>query len=111
MNTLSIVLNLMLFALVARELVRLHRETRQPLFPWLAIPLLLLPFLSLPISHAIKGIADRFVLAEKTGAFPLTLVESGRMGLGELLVLWNGVSHIVWSATVLLALRMKRKAG
>ena len=106
MNIILGAINLALFVAVAVALVYRYRESRQSGFLWLAVPLVLLPLLSLPIAHWIKTSVDRLSASEPNAMFPFSLVESGRMTLGSLLSFWNGASHIVWSGFVLVGILM-----
>jgi hypothetical protein len=102
-------INLALFVAVTVALVYRYRESRQSGFLWLAVPLVLLPLLSLPIAHWIKASVDRLSRGEQSAMFPFSLVESGRMTLGSLLSFWNGISHIVWSGFVLVGILLLRE--
>jgi hypothetical protein len=107
-NAVFDVLNVALFIGVTILLMSMYRETRQPGYGLLGVPLVLLPLLSLFIARWIKA-AEASLSAGEGAAWPFSLVESGSMTLGSLLALWNGVSHIIWSAFVLLGLLMLRK--
>ena len=109
MDITLIAINSGLFVAVTVVLVCKYRESRQSGFLWLAVPLVLLPFLSLPIAHWIKVAVDRLSAGEPNAMFPFSLVESGHMTLGSLLSFWNGASHIVWSGFVLAGIQMLGK--
>ncbi len=106
MNTILCAVNAALFIAVTVALVFKYRQSQQSEFIWLAIPLVLLPLLSLPITEWLKVSVDRLSTGDPNVTFPFTLVESGRITLGNLLVFWNGVSHIIWSAFVLVGILM-----
>ena len=108
MNAVLDALNVVLFIAVSILLVSKYRESRRPGYVMLGVPLVLLPLLSLFMARWIKA-AEASLSAGGSAAWPFSLVESGSITLGSLLALWNGVSHIVWSAFVLLALLMLRK--
>jgi hypothetical protein len=109
MDIILTIINSGLFIAVTVALVCNYRESRRSGFLWLAVPLVLLPLISLPLAHWIKVAVDRLSTGTANAMFPFSLVESGRMTLGSLLSLWNGVSHIVWSAFVLVGILMLGK--
>jgi hypothetical protein len=112
MDILLDAVNVILFVAVSVVLVGLYRESRRVGYPWLGVPLVVLPFLSLPISRWIRGSADALVSGGAADVvFPFTLVAGGDISLGDLLVLWNGVSHLIWSAFVLLGLLLLRRGA
>ena len=112
MNSILNAINVALFIGVAFVLVRKYWRSGQPAFLWLVVPLVLLPFLGMPLSHWVGTSMDRLGAGEVTGVFPFTLVETKRLTLGGLLFALNGVEHVVWSTFVLVAVLMfKRPRG
>jgi len=101
-------INIALFIAVAALLAGKYRTSRQPGYLWLGVPLILLPFLSLPIAYWIRASVDRLAAGGTDVVYPFTLVVEGRVTLGALLAFWNGVSHVLWSAFVVVGLLMLR---
>ena len=111
MNIVLDAINVGLFVAVSVWLWRMYNDSWQRGFLWLGLPLVLLPFLSLPIARWIKAGVDSLSAGEPNAAFPFSLVESGQLTLGTLIFVWNGLSHIVWSGCVLAALLMFKQGG
>lgn len=106
MTTLLAVLNGILFLTVAGVLFQKYRRTRDRGFLWLAIPLVLFPLLGFPLAYALRHVVDRLSAGETIGVYPFTLVESGKMTLGNLVTLLGYFRHAIWSAFVLLGVLM-----
>lgn len=93
-----------LYCAVAVLLVWKYRATRDTGFLWLGLPLVLLPLAALPLALWLQAGVDRFAHGQQVHAFPFTLVEQGRLTLGELLTLLNLVEHMVWGVLSLIAI-------
>jgi len=103
--------DLLLYLAVAAILVRKYRHGKEAGFLWLAVPLALIPAISLPVSLWRHAAADRLIAGKEIGIFPFTLVEQGRFTIGALLTLLNFADHAVWGvfalAAVLVLVRRK----
>jgi hypothetical protein len=100
-----------LYSAVAVLLVWKYRRSRDPGFLWLGLPLVLLPFVALPLALWLQAGVDRLELGQQVSIFPFTLVEQGRLTMGRLLTLLNLVEHVVWgvlSLVAVLAFRPRR---
>ena len=92
-----------LYAAAAVLLVRKYRRTGDAGFLWLGLPLVVLPFVALPLALWVEAGVDRLVLGQQVSVFPFTLVEQGRITMGGLLTLLNVLQHVVWGAFSLVA--------
>lgn len=92
-----------LYLLIAVALVWKHRRTRDAGFLWLALPLVLFPLVALPLAFWLDAAADRLALGQRVGFYPFTLVEQGRVTLGEILTQVNLAEHAVWGVSALVA--------
>lgn len=100
-----------LYSAVAVLLVWKYRRTRDAGFLWLGLPLVLLPFIALPMALWLQAGVDRLEFGEQVSVFPFTLVEQRRLTMGSLLTLLNLAQHVVWgvlSLVAILALRPHR---
>ena len=106
-----------LYCAVAVLLIWKFRATRDAGFLWLGLPLVVLPFVALPITLWRHAVVDRLALGLQDNPFPFTLVEQGHLTLGALLTLLNFVDHVVWGVLSLVAIlalqphRTKNVAG
>ena len=101
--TLAIVTSV-LYVAVAVLLVWKYRATRDAGFLWLGLPLVVLPFVALPMALWLQAGVDRLSLGQQVNAFPFTLVEQGRVTMGEFLTLLNLLGHVVWGVLSLVAI-------
>ena len=106
MNLTYAVLSFPLFLALAAALAYKYRTTREPGFLFLAVPLVLFPVLNLPLSYAINLILNRLNSGGQIGLYPFTLVETGRMTMGDLVVLIATVKHVLRTAFLVLAILM-----
>jgi hypothetical protein len=105
---------LALYFAVAVLLVWKYRKTGDVGFFWLGLPLVLLPFVALPIALWLESGVDRLSLGGAVNVFPFTLVEQGHLTLGRFLTLLNLLEHVVWgilSLVAVLALRPRCTRG
>ena len=103
---------LVLYSAAAVLLVRKYRRTKDAGFLWLGLPLVLLPFVALPLALWLQVGVDRLALGQQVSSFPFTLVEQGRLTMGSLLTRLNLMEHVVWgilSLVAVLALNGSRK--
>jgi hypothetical protein len=84
-------------------LVRKYRWSGDTGFLWFFLPLVLLPFLSIPIAVWVEGEVERLMLGEQAHTFPFTQVNLGQITLGKLLTLLNLLQHVVWGALAIIA--------
>jgi hypothetical protein len=108
-----VVTTFVLYSAVAVLLVWKYRGTRDAGFLWLSLPLVLLPFMALPLALWLQAGVDRLELGQQVSTFPFTLVEQGCFTMGGFLTLLNLVEHVVWgvlSLVAVLALNGSRKA-
>ncbi|MFH0952904.1 MAG: hypothetical protein V1873_01095 [Verrucomicrobiota bacterium] len=91
------------YLLIAVALVWKHRRTKDAGFLWLGLPLVLFPLAALPLTFWLDAAADRLALGQRVGCYPFTLVEQGRVTLGELLTRMNLAEHAVWGVSALIA--------
>ncbi len=92
-----------LYCVVAVLLVRRYRGTGNAGFLWLGLPLVLSPVAALPLALWLQLGVDRLELGQQVNSFPFTLVEEGRISLGDLLTLVNLIEHVIWGAVSLVA--------
>ena len=92
-----------LYSVVAVLLVWKYRGTRDAGFLWLGLPLVLLPFVALPLALWLQAGVDRLTLGQQVSTFPFTLVEQGRLTMGALLTLLNLMQHVFWGLLSLVA--------
>ncbi len=98
------VITSVLYCAVAVLLVWKYRATRDAGFIWLGLPLVLLPFVALPIALWLQDGVDRLALGQQVNAFPFTLVEQGYLTMGGLLTLLSLLEHLVWGVLSLVAI-------
>lgn len=92
-----------LYLLIAVALVRKYSRTRDAGLLWLSLPLVLIPVVALPLACWLSAAADRLALGQPVGFYPFTLVEQGRLTLGDLLTRVNFLEHAVWGLLALAA--------
>ncbi len=85
-----------LYLAVAVLLVGKFRRTRDAGFIWLGMPLVVLPFIALPLAFWLQAGIDRLALGGQVNGFPFSLVAQGRLSMGVLLTLLNLVQHVIW---------------
>jgi 4-amino-4-deoxy-L-arabinose transferase-like glycosyltransferase len=105
-----VVLNGVLFLSVAIALFLKYRARRDRGFLWLGISLVLFPLLGAPLAGILHHAMNRVSAGETIGLFPFTLVESGRITLGEFVALLSHLRGAIWSAFVLLGVLMLCRA-
>ena len=92
-----------LYLAVAVLLVWKYRRTRDAGFIWLGLPLVVFPFVALPLALWLQAGVDRLALGGQVSGFPFSLVEQGRLSMGVLLTLLNLLQHVVWGIFALVS--------
>jgi hypothetical protein len=92
--TILSVLALLLHLAIAVVLIRNYLRTHDPGLIWLGIAVVVWPLVSRLLNLGSQGLINRVVHHESVGFYPFSLVASGQMTIGEL-VLYLG---LFWSA-------------
>lgn len=111
MSGILVIVTFVLYLAVAVLLVRKYRRTGNAGFLWLGLPLVLLPFVALPLALWLEAGVDRLALGQQISIFPFTLVEQGRLTMGQLLTRLNLVEHVIWGLLSLLAVLVLNSSG
>ena len=93
----------MYLALIAALVVR-YIHTRDVGFLWLGLAIVVWPLVAgLASRFGVRPIIDRIAAGEKVGVYPFTLVESGRLTLGSLMMIFAYLQTIIRQGLLLMA--------
>lgn len=84
--TILFVLALLLHLAIAVVLIRKYLRTHDVGFIWLGIAVVVWPLVSRLVDLGSRGLINRIVHHESVGFYPFSLVASGQMTLGELML-------------------------
>jgi hypothetical protein len=97
------VLALLLHVAIAIVLIAKYRRTRDIGFLWLGIAVVVWPLVSRVLDFGVRTAVDRLVSKQPVGFFPFSLVEHGRLTLGELVLYFSSLSQLIGVCFLLVA--------
>jgi uncharacterized membrane protein len=96
---LTLICYIAIVALLARQYLRM----RDLGLIWLAVAVIVWPFLSRMLQTGEKVFIDRLVLHQPVGLFPFSLVEKGEMTIGRLVLLLTYTQQLIGVVLLLVA--------
>ena len=80
---------ILLIAVIAVIFAIHYKKSRQQAFLWLAVPLVVFPLVGLAISYFYQVSIDKVIAGNPNVIYPFTLVNEGRISIGELISITN----------------------
>jgi len=97
--TLTLICYIAIVALLARQYLRM----REPGLIWLAVAVVVWPFISRMLQTGEKVLIDRLARHQPVGFFPFSMVENGRITMGSLTLLLTYTQQLIGVALLLVA--------
>ena len=96
-------LTLLCYIGIVALLARQYFRTRDIGLIWLAVAVVVWPFLSRMLQTGEKIFADRLIRHQPVGLFPFSLVESGQLTIGSLMLLLTYAQQFIGVVLLLVA--------
>jgi len=84
-------------------LTRAYLRTRDVGFVWLGVAVVIWPYISGLLQWGERSLTDRLLHQQPVGVYPFTLVERGRLTIGELLGSFSMLHILVGAGLMLVA--------
>jgi hypothetical protein len=96
---LTLICYIAIIALLARQYLRM----RDPGLIWLAVAVVVWPFMSRMLQTGEKVFIDRIARHQPVGLFPFSLVEKGQVSIGSLVLLLTYAQQLIGVVFLLVA--------